>query len=307
MDEIAADPPLRTDTLELPAWKNIIGFISAFLLAIIMLAAGIWKATDPMEFATRLNQLLVPAMFCLPLSLSLAVGETFTGILLIVPRFRRWGAILSLLELFAFVAYLGINYSRLNGEDCSCFPWVHRAVGPAFFIGDGVMVLFAVFALIWARPSRSIRGAAIILGIVVVFVAASYGVAVNQQRGLQAPDSILVEGEPYSLQEGRILLYFYDPECTTCLFGAQQMSTFTWINTKFVAVPTDKLPFAQQFLDAAQWQIPISTDAEKLRETFSFGDPPYGALLENGRQVVGLTLYEGDEPRATLKELGFIE
>ena len=85
------------------------------------------------------------------------------------------------------------------------------------------------------------------------------------------------------------------------------MSSFNWINTQFVAVPTDKLQFAQQFLDAAQWQIPISTDAEKLRETFSFGDPPYGALLENGRQVVGLTVYEGDEPETTLRQLGFIE
>ena len=202
MDEIAADPPLRSDTFELPAWKSIVSVTSAFLMAIVWLAAGLWKATDPMEFATRLNQLLVPAIFCLPLSLSLAVGETFTGVLLIVPRFRRWGAIISILELLAFVAYLGINYSRLNGEDCSCFPWVHRAVGPAFFIGDAVMILFSVFALIWSRPTKSIRSAGLVLAAVMVFVAVSYGVAINQQQGLQAPDSIIVEGEPFSLQGG---------------------------------------------------------------------------------------------------------
>ena len=49
----------------------------------------------------------------------------------------------------------------------------------------------------------------------------------------------------------------------------------------------------------------VSTDLDVLRKTFPFGDPPAGVALENGREKAPLTQFEGDEPAATLKRLGF--
>ncbi len=56
----------------------------------------------------------------------LAVAETTAGVLILVPRFRKWGAWLASLLLLVFMVYIGIRYNALIGRDCSCFPWVKR-------------------------------------------------------------------------------------------------------------------------------------------------------------------------------------
>ena len=88
-------------------------------------------------------------------ALIVGVAETIAGVLLLVPRLRRWGAMLSGALLIIFVVYFGINYNALRGQDCSCFPWLKRAVGPGFFIGDGAMLALAA----WRARGRSGPGA----------------------------------------------------------------------------------------------------------------------------------------------------
>src|SRR5215470_9458133 len=122
--------------------------------------------------------------------------------------------------LLAFLAWIGFHYNALRGEECSCFPWLKRAVGPGFFVGDGIMLLLAVAAGIWARPSNGTRIAMIVLGAVAVFAAVSVGVTYARQTGVSAPKTITVNGEPYSLQHGRHFIYFFDPECSHCYQAA---------------------------------------------------------------------------------------
>lgn len=272
-----------------------------------MIVAGVWKITEPLAAAARMNQALVPASLSLPAAIGFGVAETFAGVLLLVPRFRRWGAWLSALLLAAFLIYMGVQYDRLRGEECNCFPWVQRAVGPAFFIGDIVMLLMAFLAGWWAKPSYSRKSAALVLAAVCVFAGVSYGASVVRNLGLEAPESILVEGQPYSLQEGRIILYFFDPECTHCLFAAQEMAGYQWRDVRIVVIPTEREYLAQQFLEASGLRAPVSNDVAKLREVFKFGDPPFAVALEHGRQVAALAVFEGDQPSATLSRLGFIE
>ena len=107
--------------------------------------------------------------FSMPLTLAVGIAETFAGVTILVPRFRRWGAWLVALLLIGFMLYFAINYSTLAGKDCSCFPWVKRAVSPAFFVGDGIMLVLAAIAGFWAGPPRSLRSAAVVLGAIVVF------------------------------------------------------------------------------------------------------------------------------------------
>jgi hypothetical protein len=307
MSDSIAQPTNLAGEWELPAWKTALSVVSAVLLAIIMVVAGVWKITDPIAAAVRMNQALVPALLSLPVAIAFGISETFAGVLLLVPRFRRWGAVLSGLLLIAFLLYIGIFYNRLVGDECNCFPWVQRAVGPAFFVGDLIMLGFAVLAGLWARPSRNLRSAALVLGAVCVFAGVSYGVAVSQSTGTMAPDTILVDGQPYNLHEGRVLLYFFDPECTHCLFAAQEMTGYSWVNTQIIAVPIERKQLADQFMEAAGLQAPLTSDSDKLRAVWKFGDPPYGVALENGRQVAELTVFEGDQPKAALMELGFVK
>lgn len=299
---------LPSRTLEMPPSKSVVSHIAAFAVAVLFVSAGVWKITDPFGVQRMLEQLLVPYQLSLPLTLGLAVVETFAGVLVLVPRFRRWGAWLAGALLLAFMIYIGFNYSSLLGKDCSCFPWVKRAIGPAFFVEDAAMLAAALLAGWWARPPQSKRSAAVILGVVAVFAAVSYGSAVTHLTGVQAPAAITVNGQPSSLQHGRIFLFFYDPNCSHCDLAARHMAKYRWKeDVSVIAIPVTAQQFAGAFLRETGLKASTSLDWEILKKVFPFGDPPYGVALENGREKAPVPHYDDPEPADTLRRLGYIE
>jgi uncharacterized membrane protein YphA (DoxX/SURF4 family) len=148
MDATTAPPLARP--IEIPAWKTFVSHAGALITAFLFLIAGIYKAVDPYKFAALADNLFVYKWLTLPLALTLAVLETSAGILVLIPRFRRWGAMLAGLLLLAFMGYIGWNYTALLGRDCSCFPKLTlpfgividmtRSVGPEFFYGDAAFL-----------------------------------------------------------------------------------------------------------------------------------------------------------------------
>jgi hypothetical protein len=50
----------------------------------------------------------------------------------------------------------------------------------------------------------------------------------------------------------------------------------------------------------------ITTDLGKLREVFPYAGVPAGVAIENGRQKAALAKFDGEEPAASLKQLGLI-
>jgi uncharacterized membrane protein YphA (DoxX/SURF4 family) len=310
MNNSTANPAelgFRTVGLDLPAWKRALSATAAILLAILFFVSGAWKLSDPFQWAQILGEFRVPASLALPFTLALGIGEMLGAVLITVPRFRRWGSLLIALLLVAFMIYIGANYSTLAGKECSCFPLVKRTIGPAFFLGDTVMLLMAGMAGWWARPSENIRGAFVILGAVAVFAAVSLGINTTRQSGLKAPDSITVDGKPFSLGEGNILLFFYDPECMHCDAAARRMSKLNWKDTKVIGIPTQDPQFAASFLKDTGLRAGTSNDLQLLRSTFKFQDPPYGVALVRGHQKVAITAFEGDEPDAALRKIGFVQ
>lgn len=310
MNNPTADPVelgLGAVGVDLPAWKKAVSATAAMLLAILFFVSGAWKLSDPFQWAQILGEFRVPASLSLPFTLALGVGEMLGAVLITVPRFRRWGSWLIALLLVAFMIYIGANYTTLAGKECSCFPLVKRTIGPAFFIGDTVMLLMAGLAGWWARPSENIRGALVILGAVAVFAAVSLGVNTTRQTGLKAPDSITVDGKPFSLGTGNILLFFYDPECMHCDAAARKMGKLNWKDTKVIGIPTQDPQFAASFLKDTGLRAGTSNDLQLLRSIFKFQDPPYGVALVRGRQKVALPAFEDGEPEAALRKIGFIE
>ena len=191
--------------------------IAAFAVALLLfLTAGIWKMTDPYTWARMVEDLRVPFQLSMYATLALAVSETLAGALVLIPKFRRWGASLAALLLVVFMIFIGINYSALLGKECSCFPWVKRTIGPGFFAGDAAMLLAALLAGWWARPSAGLRNASIIFAVIAAGTAASFGLATTRLSGTKAPDVITADGKPFSMQKGRIFVFFYDPQCGHC-------------------------------------------------------------------------------------------
>src|ERR1700689_3319976 len=214
--------------MTMPPWKMTASHVAAALVAILFIGAGMYKAIDPFHWSRLLEELLFPPQYSLPFTLLLSVGEIFGGVLILMPRYRRWGAALTGMMLVGFMAYIGIHYYQLIGKDCSCFPWVKRTVGPGFFEGDGAFLLAALLAGLWAKPvygTRKFGRGAAVLAAALVFTGAGYGGALSQPTGAKGPDSVLVDGQPVSLQHGRFFVFFFDPECGHCNDAGRHMGT----------------------------------------------------------------------------------
>jgi uncharacterized membrane protein YphA (DoxX/SURF4 family) len=302
-----AQPREALAEMALPGWKTAASWVGAVLLALVFLVSGLWKLTDAPGAAVRMAQALVPQSLSLAGAIGFGIAETLAALLLLVPRFRRWGAWLGGALLVAFMIFIGIHYNELRGAECSCFPWVKRAVGPPFFIGDGLMLALAVIAGVWARPAQGLRQALAVLGAVALFAAASYGIGAMRQTGVKAPDTVTVNGKPYSLQEGKILIFYFDPECLHCLDAAKRMSKLNWGDTRIVAVPINVPQFGPGFLDDTHLKAVISTDLLRLKKIFPFVSAPAGVALVNGHEKMGLTQFEDKEPADTLRKIGFIQ
>jgi len=290
------------------AWKSWLGWTCAVALALLFLVSGFWKLLDPLATEQRMVQMLFPRQIALLVAIGVGITEAWAGVMILVPRWRKWGAVLCGLLLLAFMVYMGVNYARLTGEDCSCFPWLKRVVGPAFFISDAAMLLAALVAGVWARSAEGWKPAAAALGAIVVFGGAVYGMTTLQQTGVLAPASVIVDGKPHSLHEGRVIIFFFDPECMHCFAGAQRMSKYAWKSeVKVLAIPTVNPQWAGSFLKDTGLQALVSKDVKPLREVFPFTDPPYGIALEGGRQVAALPFFDEKEPVTVLRTLGWVQ
>ncbi|MEZ5365522.1 MAG: hypothetical protein R2748_25135 [Bryobacterales bacterium] len=183
------------------------------------------------------------------------------------------------------MAYIGINYNTLRGEDCSCFPWLERAVGPAFFWSDAAMVAIAAAAAFFAPKMGAFKGARNLLVAVLVFacVALAWD-KLGPQPGAEVPATITVDGAEYPLREGKKFIYFYNPTRLHCLDVGIALSKYDF-QTPFLGVPTQDYDFHDGFYKDAglTGKVQTSPDLDKLKETFPFDDVPYAAAIENGR------------------------
>jgi len=307
MAESMAYPQTRDLGERLSPAKNVAAWVAALALGIFFLGAGIWKSLDPLTWATIITNMKVPAVLSEPFTVALATGEIFSGLLLLIPRFRRWGAWLSGVMLLGFMGYVGWNYTALKGMDCSCFPGLKRAINPEFFWSDGAMLVAAAIAGWWAKPSTGFRPAAIILGVVTLFSVGSYIMVLRGETGVLAPETAMVNGQAVSLREGKVLLYFFDPMCSHCNDAAKEMSKHTWLTDKVIGIPTVLPQYGQQFMDTTKLKGVVSNDIKELKRVFPFGDPPFAVALERGRAKAQIRRFDEQEPAGTLRQLGFIQ
>src|ERR1051326_5565926 len=92
MEDGTAPTDALLTRLEPPPWKIAAGWVSAIVISLLFLSSGIWKITDVPGWAVRVTQARVPANLSLPAAILFGIAETFAGVLILVPRFRRWGA-----------------------------------------------------------------------------------------------------------------------------------------------------------------------------------------------------------------------
>lgn len=290
-------------------WKLRIAAVAAVLLGIVYLVSGAWKVFQPFQSGELLEQAQVPAGLGVLGASTLGTLELFAAALLFVPRFRRWGGLFGSALMLFFIGWIGYYYHVLVGHECSCFPIVKRTVGPGFFIGDGVFLLFGILAFLWSPLVTKARGAAVLFVSLVVLSGASFAVNAAIRRNVQVPNPVVVNGRPVDLTHGKVFLYFYNPECMHCIDAAKFMSKLNWGNTELVGIPTNDPQFAKDFLGDTHLKADTSLELGKLKKAFPFVDPPFGVALDNGRvkESFGQAQFTEPLPAPDLKKFGFVQ
>ncbi len=299
---------MKTQNTKFGNWQEWLGWSAAICMALLWLSAGFWKLTDISNWQLKLTQLLVPVQWSLPGTLAVAITEVVAGVLLLRPLWRRWGGMLSALLLLVFMAYMGINYQTLQGEDCSCFPWLERAVGPAFFWSDTAMLAVSLVAMIFSSKPADLRRAMIVVLVVLAFAGLMLGLdSLDSGAVVALPEMITADEQPYALQEGKVFLFFFNPSCMHCLDAGQTMSGYQW-QAQIIGIPTQDMDWGPGFLeDAGLRGVKLSPDLKVLKETFPFEDVPYGALLKNGTVLERVMFWEEPDLSETLRGQGFID
>jgi len=293
---------------EMPAWKSITSHVAAVIMGVIFLATGIAKMAVPFLVQQLFDQLLVPVQFSLPLVILLGIGETLGGILILIPKYRRWGAWLISGLLVAFMLYIGIRYNALVGRDCSCFPWLKRTVNAAFFAEDGAMLVLSLLAAGFSIKPASLKTPLVMLLGIAVLAGGAYGYNVAHQSGIQVPETITVDGKPFNLHQGHVFLFFYDPSCSHCNEAAEHMSTYHWkSDVTVIGLPTNDPQWAASFLHDTKLKALTSNDTAALRKLFVFNYPPYGVALDTGHVRGIVQHYDLPEPETSLRQLGYID
>src|SRR5262249_759460 len=157
------------------------------------------------------------------------------------------------------------------------FPWLKRSVNPWFFPEDAALMAIALLAVWWSqKPALQLRIPARLLAASVVFAGASLAYNAAHQSGIQVPQTITVDGQPFNLHEGNIFLYFYDPHCSHCTEAAEHMAKYHWkSDVKIIGLPTDDPDAVPAFLGFTKLAARTSLDTEALRKLFVFTSPPY--------------------------------
>jgi hypothetical protein len=281
----------------------------AILLGFTFVVSGGWKVLSPFQTGEVLEQAQVPAGLGVLGAVALGTVELFAAFLLVTPRFRRWGGALGSLLLIFFIGWIAYYYPVLVGRDCSCFPIIKRAVGPNFFVTDGIMLLLGIAAWAWSPAVKSAKVPAIVLTALAVVAGASFAMNTAGRSHVQVPVPVTVDGKPTDLTHGKVFLFFYDPSCMHCDAASKFMSTLNWGDTKVVAIPTVNPQWAASFLHDTKLKASTSLDVEKLRKEFPFVDPPFGVALVNGqaKETFGQAQFNAPLPAPDLKKLGFVK
>jgi len=291
-----------------PGWGRTVAMVSAVLLGLIFLASGAWKVLSPFQTGEVLEQAQVPAGLGPLGAASLGTLELLAALLLFVPQFRRLGGLLGSALIVFFLCWMAYYYKVLVGHECSCFPLIKRAVGPGFFVGDGIMLLMGVAAYWGSTRVRALRTPVMAFLSLSVLAAVSFGMNATSRHNVQVPNPLMVDGKPQNLTNGKVFLYFYDPECTHCIAAARFMSKLNWGDTKTIGIPTHDPQFAPDFLQDTHLKAATSTETAKLRKAFTFVDPPFGVALVDGqvKETFAQAQFNEPLPEPDLKKLGFV-
>ncbi len=296
--------------------RNVVTWVLSLALAGIFIVAGVWKLSAPALAGIRLVEVGVPSAWGLPLAVLLGSFEVFSGVLLLWPRYRRWGALLVAVMLGIFMAYMGARYTTLKGTACGCLPGRSKGLGVGFFIEDGLMLAAAVAVFVLARPAAERARAwllkpAIALALI---LAAAIGWAAVERTVLAGGSSLTINVMDRSRRTAPMqlaprsatLIYFFNAQCLDCKHASAEIARLRF-SVPLIAVPDAQPETGYEYLDNAGIKnVLVSTDYFNLSSRLHLNRVPALYVVRGGAPQTVIVDFERQRFENTLREFGLL-
>lgn len=165
------------------------------LLAVVFATAAVGKFLDLRGSRRALVDFGVPKGPAQVLGVLLPIGELIAAVALVPEPTARWGALLALLLLLAFIGGIASALARGKAPDCHCFGQISsKPAGPATLIRNGVLAALALVVVVhgagtpiddWVSARTAAELAAVGLGIATAALAGLCATLWDQRRKLR--------------------------------------------------------------------------------------------------------------------------
>ena len=180
------------------------------VLAVVFVTAGVGKLLDLEGSRQAVADFGVPKRLAAPVGTLLPLAELAAGIALLFVPTARWGALLALLLLVAFMVGIGRALARGEQPDCHCFGQIHSApAGRGTLVRNAVLAVFALVVVAYGSGPAvdtwiGARSAAVLaaIGVGIVAVAAAW-YAFNQREEVKRLSGDLRIARRAAAQAGR--------------------------------------------------------------------------------------------------------
>ena len=291
-----------------------LGWVLAIALAAIFGATGVMKLYSPAVAGIGLVQSGVPSAFGLPAAVILGSVELFAAVLLLLPAYRRTGAVLTAVLTGLFIAYMAARYTQLKGVECGCLPGWYREVGVRFFVEDGLMLAGAIGLAVLSPPVRAAgrwfrTPALLLLGVLVAGSASAVLEPVLAQENTLTMRVMDRDGRVAEMplsSRSYTVLYFYNPTCLTCRKVSRELAGLR-LTAPLIVLPDGPPEQAYEYLnEAGMKNALVSPDYVLLSERFGLRQVPTIYLLKGSRPERAIIDFESGEFQKALRDHGLL-
>lgn len=297
LDETLAPQPRRD-------WRVWSARLIEIMIGAILLAAGLLKAYEPLDFIQQIKdyKLISAPVLVTAIAWALIALECALGAALIAGFQRKLTIAATWLLLFFFLGTLGWAWHTGATADCGCFgSWVKRTPGEAFL--EDLILLAAISAAWWLSKHEPVRyrhwrsaavAAALLLSLTLTGFASRSTrqssdplVRLQAQHQQQSPFANLnIEGVAVEVMKSNHLVTLIDTGCTHCRASVPALNQLAAQSHGFaplLALCSNKPEEVAAFKEQVKAEFPIGRISyQDFTRLFERGKPPRSLLLQAG-------------------------
>lgn len=150
--------PIQKSTVTSILSRENLHLAIAFVLLLLWFHTALDKFADLWTFEVNLGRQPLPKWSVKPLTYAVPGTELLTGILLFVPKTRKYGFWVSAILMLGFTLYVGLGLTKILGHlPCACSKIISSLNWQAHFWLNIFLLLLSILGLYYYYPHKTIK------------------------------------------------------------------------------------------------------------------------------------------------------